>query len=164
LSKLGIEYFCFHDADIAPQGANLRESNKNIDDIVTIIKAKIKETGIKVLWNTANMFSHPRYVHGAASSCNADVFAYAAAQVKKGLEVGKELDARNYVFWGGREGYESLLNTNLKFEQDNMARLFHMAIDYAKEINFTGQFLIEPKPKEPTTHQYDFDAATTIAF
>jgi xylose isomerase len=109
LSKLGIEYFCFHDVDIAPQGANLRESNKNIDDIVTIIKAKIKETRIKVLWNTANMFSHPRYVHGAASSCNADVFAYAAAQVKKGLEVGKELDARNYVFfWGGVEKGTSL--------------------------------------------------------
>ncbi|MCA6071019.1 MAG: xylose isomerase [Endomicrobium sp.] len=164
LSKLGVEYFCFHDADIAPEGNNLRESNKNIDEIAALIKVKIKETGIKLLWNTANMFSHPRYVHGAASSCNADVFAYAAAQVKKGLEIGKELGAKNYVFWGGREGYESLLNTDLKLEQDNIARLFRMAVDYAKEIGFTGQFLIEPKPKEPTTHQYDFDAASSIAF
>jgi xylose isomerase len=164
LSKLGVELFCFHDIDIAPEGNNLRESNKNIDEIVAIIKTKIKETGIKLLWNTANMFSNSRYVHGAASSCNADVFAYAAAQVKKGIEVGKDLDSKNYVFWGGREGYESLLNTDLKFEQDNMARLFHMAVDYAKEIGFTGQFLIEPKPKEPTTHQYDFDVASTVAF
>lgn len=164
LTKIGVEYFCFHDADIAPEGDNLRETNKNIDEIVALIKTKIEETGIKLLWNTANMFSHPRYVHGAASSNNADVFAHAAAQVKKGLEVGKLLDAKNYVFWGGREGYESLLNTDLKLEQDNIARLFHMAVDYAKEIGFTGQFLIEPKPKEPTTHQYDFDAASTIAF
>lgn len=128
--------------DIAPQGANLRESNKNIDDIVAIIKAKIKETGIKVLWNTVNMFSHPRYVHGAASSCNADVFAYAAAQVKKGLEVGKELDARNYVFWGGREGYESLLNTDLKFEQDNMARLFHIRKKMIMTIYYTAARMV----------------------
>ena len=128
--------------DIAPQGANLRESNKNIDDIVAIIKAKIKETGIKVLWNIVNMFSHPRYVHGAASSCNADVFAYAAAQVKKGLEVGKELDARNYVFWGGREGYESLLNTDLKFEQDNMARLFHIRKKMIMTIYYTAARMV----------------------
>ena len=164
LSKLGVEFFCFHDADIAPEGDTLAQSNKNIDEIAAIIKAKIKETGIKLLWNTANMFSNPRYVHGAGSSCNADVFAYAGAQIKKGLEIGKELGARNYVFWGGREGYESLLNTDLKLEQDNIARLFHMAVDYAKEIGFDAQFLIEPKPKEPSTHQYDFDAATSIAF
>jgi xylose isomerase len=116
------------------------------------------------LWNTANAFSNSRYVHGAATSCNADVFAYAAGQVKKGLEVGKELGGKNYVFWGEREGYESLLNTNLKLEQDNTARFFKMAVDYAKEIWFSGQFLIEPKPKEPATHQYDFDAATAVAF
>jgi xylose isomerase len=164
ISKLGIGFFCFHDADIAPEGNSLKESNKNIDIIVALIKEKIKETNIKLLWNTANMFSNPRYVHGAASSCNADVFAYAAAQVKKGLEVGKELSARNYVFWGGREGYESLLNTDMKLEQDNIARLFHLAVDYAKEIGFDAQFLIEPKPKEPMTHQYDFDCATTLAF
>ena len=110
------------------------------------------------------MFTHPRYVHGAATSCNADVFAYAAAQVKKSLEIAVELGAENYVFWGGREGYETLLNTDMKLELDNLARFLHMAVDYAKEIGFTGQFLIEPKPKEPTKHQYDFDAATTIAF
>jgi xylose isomerase len=110
------------------------------------------------------MFTNPRFVHGAATSCNADVFAYAAAQVKKGLETAKELGAENYVFWGGREGYETLLNTNLKLELDNLARFMHMAVDYAKEIGFKGQFLIEPKPKEPTTHQYDTDAATTISF
>jgi xylose isomerase len=110
------------------------------------------------------MFTNPRFVHGAGTSCNADVYAYAAAQVKKGLEVGKELGSENYVFWGGREGYETLLNTDMKLELDNLARLYHMAIDYAKEIGFSAQFLIEPKPKEPSKHQYDYDAATTIAF
>ena len=164
LKKLGVEYFCFHDADIAPQGENLRETNKNIDKIVDLIEKRMKETGKKLLWNTANMFSHPRFVHGAASSNNADVFAHAAAQVKKGLEVGKRLGGRNYVFWGGREGYESLLNTDMKLETSNIARLLKMAVEYAKEIKFDAQLLIEPKPKEPTTHQYDFDAATTIAF
>jgi xylose isomerase len=110
------------------------------------------------------MFTHPRFVHGAATSCNADVFAYSAAKVKKGLEIAKELGAENYVFWGGREGYETLLNTNLKLELDNLARFYHMAVDYAKEIGYNGQFLIEPKPKEPTKHQYDFDVATALAF
>lgn len=164
MEKTGMPYFCFHDVDIAPQGSTLRESNQNLDVIVAMMKDYMKTSGKKLLWNTQNMFSHPRYVHGAATTCNADVFAYAAAQVKKGLEVGKELGAENYVFWGGREGYETLLNTNLELEMDNMARLFHMAVDYAKEINFDAQFLIEPKPKEPSKHQYDFDAATTIAF
>ena len=164
LTKLDVEYFCFHDADIAPQGENLKETNKNIDVIVALIEKCMKETGKKLLWNTVNMFSHPRFVHGAASSCNADVFAHAAAQVKKGLEVGQRLGGKNYVFWGGREGYESLLNTDMKLETDNIARLLEMAVDYAREIKFNAQFLIEPKPKEPTTHQYDFDAATTIAF
>jgi xylose isomerase len=164
LTKLDVDYFCFHDADIAPEGETLKETNKNIDEITALIKQRMSETGKKLLWNTANMFSHPRFVHGAASSSNADVFAHAAAQVKKGLEVGKELGATNYVFWGGREGYESLLNTDMKLEQDNIARFFHMAVDYAKEINFEAQFLIEPKPKEPTTHQYDFDCSTAIAF
>jgi xylose isomerase len=164
VEKLGLGLFCFHDVDIAPEGSTLAESNKNIDEIVALIKGHIKGSNVKLLWNTVNMFSNPRYVHGAGSSCNADVFAYAGAQVKKGLEVGKELGSRNYVFWGGREGYESLLNTDMKFEQDNIARLFQMAVDYAKEIGFEAQFLIEPKPKEPMTHQYDFDAATSIAF
>ena len=162
--KLGIDYFCFHDYDIAPEGSSLRETNKNLDVIVDMIKQYMKDTGKKLLWNTANLFTNPRYMHGAATTCNADVYAYAAATVKKQLEIGKELGAENYVFWGGREGYESLLVTDLALEEENMARLLRMAVDYAKEIGFDGQLLIEPKPKEPTKHQYDHDAATTIAF
>ena len=164
MSKLGIEYFCFHDRDIAPEGDTLAESNKNLDEIIALIKKMMDETGIKLLWGTANLFSHPRYMHGASTSCNADVFAYAAAQVKKAMELTKELGGENYVFWGGREGYETLLNTDMQLELDNMARFMHMAVDYAKEIGFDGQFLIEPKPKEPTKHQYDFDVASGIAF
>lgn len=162
--KLDAPFFAFHDRDIAPEGSTLKETNQNLDIIVSMIKEYMRNSGVKLLWNTANMFTNPRFVHGAATSCNADVFAYAAAQVKKGLETAKELGAENYVFWGGREGYETLLNTDLKFELDNLARFMHMAVDYAKEIEYNGQFLIEPKPKEPTTHQYDTDAATTIAF
>lgn len=162
--KLGVPFFAFHDRDIAPEGNTLKETNENLDVIVSMIKEYMNTSNVKLLWNTANMFTNPRFVHGAATSCNADVFAYAAAQVKKGLETAKELGAENYVFWGGREGYETLLNTNLKLELDNLARFMHMAVDYAKEIGFKGQFLIEPKPKEPTTHQYDTDAATTISF
>lgn len=162
--KLGVPFFAFHDRDVAPEGSSLKETNKNLDIIIEMIKDYMKTSTTKLLWNTANMFTNPRFVHGAATTCNADVFAYAAAQVKKGLETAKELGADNYVFWGGREGYETLLNTDLKLELDNLARFMHMAVDYAKEIGFTGQFLIEPKPKEPTTHQYDTDAATTISF
>ncbi|WAH35256.1 xylose isomerase [Alicyclobacillus dauci] len=162
--KLGVAYFCFHDRDIAPEGDTLRETNRNLDIIVSMIKDYMTTSAKKLLWNTQNMFSHPRFVHGAATSPNADVFAYSAAQVKKGLEVALELEAENYVFWGGREGYETLLNTNLQLELDNLARLLKMACDYADEIGFKGQLLVEPKPKEPTKHQYDFDAATTIAF
>ncbi|SDE07980.1 D-xylose isomerase [Priestia aryabhattai B8W22] len=161
---LNVPFFAFHDRDIAPEGSTLQETNKNLDVIVTMIKEYMQTSNVKLLWNTANMFTNPRFVHGAATSCNADVFAYAAAQVKKGLETAKELGAENYVFWGGREGYETLLNTNLQLELDNLARFMHMAVDYATEIGYTGQFLIEPKPKEPTTHQYDTDAATTISF
>lgn len=164
MQKLGVEYFCFHDRDIAPEGETLAETNRNLDEIVTLIKEKMEETGIKLLWGTANLFAHPRFVHGAATSPNADVFAYAAAQVKKALEITKELGGENYVFWGGREGYETLLNTDMGLEQDNLARFFQMAIDYAEEIGFTGQFLIEPKPKEPSKHQYDFDVATVLSF
>lgn len=164
MEKLNLPYYCFHDVDIAPEGATLQETNKNLDVIVAMLKDAQKQTGKKLLWNTVNMFTNPRYVHGAGTTCNADVYAYAGAQLKKGLEVGKELGAENYVFWGGREGYETLLNTDMGFELDNLARLYHMAIDYANEIGFDAQFLIEPKPKEPTKHQYDFDAATTIAF
>ena len=162
--KLNVPYFAFHDVDIAPEGETLSETFKNQDTIVAMLKDYMKDSKVKLLWNTANNFSHPRFVHGAASSNNADVFAYSAAKVKKGLEVGKELGAENYVFWGGREGYESLLNTDTKLEMDNLARFFHMANDYAKEIGFDAQFLIEPKPKEPTTHQYDYDVATSHAF
>ncbi|PAE21473.1 xylose isomerase [Bacillus sp. 7504-2] len=162
--KLNVPYFCFHDVDIAPEGNTLAETYRNLDEIVAMLKEYIKTSKTKLLWNTANNFTHPRWLHGAATSPNADVFAYAAAKVKKGLEIAKELDAENYVFWGGREGYETLLNTDMKLELDNLGRFFHMAVDYAKEIGFTGQFLIEPKPKEPTKHQYDFDVATGLAF
>jgi xylose isomerase len=164
MEKMSLPFFCFHDVDIAPEGNSLKEFHSNLDVIVGLIEEKMKATGKKLLWNTANMFTNPRYVHGAASTCNADVYAHAAAQIKKGIEVGKRLGAENYVFWGGREGYETLLNTDLQLEQDNLARMFQLAVDYAKEIGFEAQFLIEPKPKEPTKHQYDYDAATSIAF
>ncbi len=164
LEILNVDYFCFHDVDIAPEGKDLKESNENLDEIVALIKQKMGETGKKLLWNTANNFSHERFVHGAASSSNAEVFAYAAAKVKKQLDIAKELDASSYVFWGGREGYESLLNTDMKLELDNLARFFRMAKEYAENIGFEGQFLIEPKPKEPTSHQYDFDVASGHAF
>lgn len=164
LTKIGIPYFCFHDVDIAPEGESLQEFYNNLDEITDLIKKKMDETGIKLLWNTANLTGNPRYIHGAASSPNADVFAYTAAQVKKGLDISKKLNGENYVFWGGREGYESLLNTNMELEQDNIARLFKMTIDYANKIEHKVQFLIEPKPKEPSKHQYDFDAATAMAF
>ncbi|PXW90915.1 D-xylose isomerase [Streptohalobacillus salinus] len=162
--KIDAPFFCFHDVDIAPEGDTLRETNKNLDEIVAMIKEYMKDSKTKLLWNTANNFTNPRWTHGAGTSPHADVFAYAAGKIKKGLEVGKELGAENYVFWGGREGYESLLNTNMKLEQSNLASLYHMALDYSKEIGFDAQFLIEPKPKEPTTHQYDFDVATATAF
>lgn len=164
LEKLDVEYFCFHDVDIAPEGDSLEEFFSNLDIITDLIKEKMNETGIKLLWNTANMFTHPRFVNGAATTNNADVYAIAAAQVKKGLEISKKLNGENYVFWGGREGYENLLNTDMKFELDNLARFYKMAIDYAKKIGHLPQFLIEPKPKEPTKHQYDYDAATSLAF
>ena len=164
MEKLGLEYFCFHDRDIAPEGDTLEESNKNLDEIVDLIESEMKRTGIKLLWGTANAFSNPRYVNGAGTSPNADVFAFAAAQIKKAMEITHRLGGAGYVFWGGREGYETLLNTDMKLEQDNFARLLHMAVDYAKEIGFEGQFYIEPKPKEPTKHQYDFDSATVVSF
>lgn len=162
--KLGVPFFCFHDRDIAPEGADLRETNKNLDEIAALTKELMKNSSAKLLWGTANMFSNARFVHGASTSSNADVFAYAAAQVKKAMEVTLELGGQNYVFWGGREGYETLLNTDMKLELDNLGRFLNMAVDYAREIGFKGQFLIEPKPMEPTKHQYDFDAATVIGF
>lgn len=164
MTKLGIEFFCFHDLDIAPEGSTLQEKLDNLDIIAELIEAKMKETGIKCLWGTTNAFSHPRFMHGAATSPNADVFAFAAAQVKKALEITHRLGGENYVFWGGREGYETLLNTDPALENDNLAKFLRMAKDYARNIGFEGQFLIEPKPKEPTKHQYDFDTMTVLGF
>lgn len=164
IEKLGAPYYAFHDRDVAPEGATLKQSNKNLDAVVKVLKSEQKRTGIKLLWGTACLFAHPRYVHGAATSCNADVFAYAAAQVKKALEVTHELRGEGYVFWGGREGYSTLWNTDMKRELDHLGRFLQMAVDYKKQIGFTGQFYIEPKPKEPTKHQYDSDAAACLNF
>ena len=147
-----------------PEGANLAETNRNLDAVVNVLKEEQQRTGVKLLWGTANLFSNVRYMHGAATSCNAEAFAHAAAQVKKALEVTKELDGAGYVFWGGREGYQCIWNTDMRRELDHLARFLHMAVDYAKEIGFTGQFYIEPKPKEPTKHQYDSDAAACLNF
>ena len=162
--KLDAPFYAFHDRDVAPEGATLAESNANFDTVAKVLKKEQERTGVQLLWGTANMFSNPRFMHGAATTCNVEVFAYAAAQVKKALEVTKELGGENYVFWGGREGYQCLYNTDMKRELDHLARFFHMAVDYAREIGFTGQFLIEPKPKEPTKHQYDSDAAACLNF
>ena len=164
IEKLGAPYYAFHDRDVAPEGSSLAESNANVDAVAKVLKEEQQRTGIKLLWGTANMFSNPRFMHGASTSCNADAFAFAAAQVKKCLEITLELGGENYVFWGGREGYQNLFNTDMKRELDNMGRFMHLAVDYAKEIGFTGTFLIEPKPKEPTKHQYDSDAAACINF
>ncbi|MEQ8847972.1 xylose isomerase [Botrimarina sp.] len=162
--KLGVPHYAFHDRDVAPEGATLAESHKNLDAVVKVLKEEQERTGVKLLWGTANLFSNPRYMHGAATSCNAEAFAYAAAQVKKAIEVTHELGGGGYTFWGGREGYQCLWNTDLKREQENLARFFHMAVDYAKSIGFDKPFYIEPKPKEPTKHQYDSDAAACINF
>lgn len=164
MNKLSIEYFCFHDKDIAPEGDSLSEFWKNLDIIVPLIKQQMQKYGKKLLWGTANLFNHPRYVHGAGTSCNADVFAYAAAQIKKALDITIELGGEGYVFWGGREGYETLLNTDMALELDNMAKLLEMSVNYARSHGYKGDFYIEPKPKEPTKHQYDFDAAAVLAF
>jgi xylose isomerase len=164
IEKLGAPFYCFHDRDVAPEGKSLAETNKNLDAVVKVLKEEQQRTGIKLLWGTANLFSNRRYMHGAATSPNADSFAFAAAQVKKALDVTKELGGAGYTFWGGREGYFNLYNTDMKRELDHLGRFMHMAVDYAKEIGFTGQFYFEPKPKEPTKHQYDFDSAACINF
>jgi xylose isomerase len=164
IEKLGAPFYAFHDRDVAPEGKTINESNKNLDAVVKVLKEEQKRTGIKLLWGTANLFSNPRYMHGAATSPNADVFAFAAAQVKKALEVTHELGGEGYVFWGGREGYSTLLNTDMKRELDHLAKFLHMAVAYKKKIGFKGQFYIEPKPKEPTKHQYDSDAAACLNF
>jgi len=162
--KIRAPFWCFHDRDIAPEGRSLAETNRHLDQIVAHAKQLQQATGVRLLWGTANLFSHPRYMCGAATNPDAHVFAYAAAQVKKALEVTQELGGENYVFWGGREGYETLLNTDMKRELDHLGAFLHLAVDYAKQIGFGGQFLIEPKPKEPTKHQYDFDVASGVAF
>jgi len=164
IEKLGAPYYAWHDRDVAPEGKNFTESNKNFDAVAKVLKAEQQRTGIKLLWGTANLFSNPRYVHGASTSCNADVFAFAAAQVKKALEVTHELGGEGYTFWGGREGYMTLLNTDMKREQEHLAKFLHLAVAHKKAIGFKGQFYIEPKPKEPTKHQYDSDAAACLNF
>jgi xylose isomerase len=164
ISTLGLDFYCFHDRDVAPEGANVKESNDNLWKVANRFKELQKATGIKLLWGTANMFSHTRFSQGASTSPNADVFAYCANSVKEMIDVTKLLGGENYVFWGGREGYSTLLNTDMGRESDHNAKFFHLAHDYAKKVGFKGQFLIEPKAFEPTKHQYDFDAATVLAF
>ena len=163
-TKLGAPFYCWHDRDVAPHGRTLAESNKNFDAVAQELRKLQADTGVRLLWGTAQNFVHPRYVHGAATSCNADVFCFAAAQVKKALEWTHELGGQGYVFWGGREGYTTLLNTDLKREREHLAHFLHMAVDFKKSIGFKGQFYIEPKPREPSVHQYDSDAAACLAF
>ena len=162
--KLGAPFYAFHDRDVAPEGRDLAETNKHLDRVVKELKTFQKDTGVGLLWGTACLFVNPRFLHGAATSCNADVFAYAAAQVKKAIEVTHELNGAGYVFWGGREGYSTLLNTDMKRELDHLGAFLHLAVDWKKKIGFKGQFYIEPKPKEPTKHQYDSDAAACLNF
>lgn len=164
LNKIGIDYYCWHDRDIAPELNDLNASNAALDAVVAKLKEKQAETGVQLLWGTACLFSHPRYAQGGATSPDAAVYSYAAAQVKKALECTKELDGLGYTFWGGREGYATLLNTDMKRELDHLGAFLHMAVDHAKKIGFDGPFYIEPKPREPSTHQYDSDAAACLNF
>ena len=164
IEKLGAPYYAFHDRDVAPEGKSLAASNKNLDAVAKVLKAEQKRTGIKLLWGTACLFANPRYMHGAATSCNADAFAYAAAQAKKAIEVTHRLGGEGFVFWGGREGYSTLWNTDMKRELDHLGAFLHMAVEHKKKIGFKGQFYIEPKPMEPTKHQYDSDAAACLNF
>lgn len=164
ISKLGVDYWCFHDRDIAPEASTFKKTNAQLDRIVKLAAKLQKDTGIKLLWGTACLFVHPRFMSGAGTSPFLDAFVHAAAQVKKALEVTHELGGEGYVFWGGREGYDTLLNTEMGRELDHLARFLQMAVDYKKKIGFKGQFYIEPKPKEPTTHQYDHDASACYAF
>ena len=162
--KLGVPFFCFHDRDVAPEGRSLAESNDILDRIVDVLGTEMERTGVKLLWGTANLFSNPRYMGGAATNPDPEVFAYAAAQVKKALEVTKKLGGANYVLWGGREGYETLLNTDMKRELDQLGRFMHLVAEHKHKIGFSGPLLIEPKPREPTKHQYDYDTAAVYAF
>lgn len=164
ITKIGAPFYCFHDYDLVDEGSSLKESESRLQKIVEYAKKKQKASGVKLLWGTANLFSHPRYMNGAATNPDFEVVCYAAAQVKNALDATIALGGANYVFWGGREGYSTLLNTNMKREQEHLARFLHMAKDYARSNGFKGTFFIEPKPMEPTKHQYDFDAATVLAF
>ena len=164
MQKLGIRYFCFHDVDLVPEADDLSETGRRLDEITDYILEKMEGTNIRCLWGTANMFSNPRFMNGAGSTNSAEVYCFAAAQVKKALELTVKLGGRGYVFWGGREGYETLLNTDVALEQKHIASLMRMAVNYGRSIGFTGDFYIEPKPREPMKHQYDFDAATAIGF
>ncbi len=164
ISKLGLPYYCFHDRDLAPEGSTVSESEKNLQELTALAKLKQQESGIQLLWGTANVFSHPRYMNGAATNPDFEVLTHAAAQVKAALEATVELGGSNYVFWGGREGYFSLLNTDMKRELEHLAMFLTKAKEYGRKIGFSGTFLIEPKPMEPTKHQYDFDTATVIGF
>lgn len=164
ITKIGAPYFCFHDFDLIAEGNSIAESEKRLEIITDYAKAKMEASGVKLLWGTANCFSHPRYMNGAATNPDFDVLAYAGAQVKNALDATIKLGGENYVFWGGREGYMSLLNTDMGRELDHLARFLHMAKDYARKQGFEGTFFIEPKPMEPTKHQYDFDAATVLGF
>jgi len=163
-SKLTVPYFCFHDRDLAPEGASVSESEKNLQHMVGLARERQQETGIRLLWGTANLFSHPRYMNGASTNPDFDVVAHAGAQVKAALDATVELGGENYVFWGGREGYSTLFNTDTGRELEHMARFLGMARDYGRSIGFDGTFLIEPKPMEPMYHQYDVDAQTVIGF
>jgi xylose isomerase len=161
---LGVPFFTFHDRDVVPEGANLAEFGRNLAEITEYFETTMKASGVKLLWGTANLFSHPRYMAGAASNPDPDVFAYAAAQVKNAVDATHRLGGANYVLWGGREGYETLLNTNLRREQEQLGRFLSLVIDYKHKIGFKGTILVEPKPQEPTKHQYDYDVATVYGF
>jgi xylose isomerase len=161
--KIKTPFFCFHDRDIAPEGSTYSETKKNLDHIVDLMEIKMKDTEVKLLWGTANAFSHKRYMGGASTNPDPEVFAYVAAQVKDCMDITKHLGGQNYVLWGGREGYETILNTNMKSEMENLSRFLELVIDYKHKIGFKGQILLEPKPHEPTKHQYDFDAASCLA-
>lgn len=163
-SKLGVEFYCFHDFDVAPEGDTLEQSMANLDTITDYLLEKQQETGIKLLWATQNLFSNPRYMNGGMTNPDVHAFCYAAAQIQKVMDINHKLGGSNHVFWGGREGYQSLLNTDMKKECDHMAAMYKMAIDYKKRMKYDFQFLIEPKPREPTKHQYDYDAQTSLAF
>ncbi len=164
MTKTDINYYCFHDFDLVQEGTTIQSSEERLAKLVDYLKIKQKETGKQLLWGTANLFSHPRYMNGAATNPNFEVLTYAATQVKNALDATIALGGTNYVFWGGREGYMSLLNTKMKKELDHMAKFLSIARDYGRKNGFTGTFLIEPKPMEPTKHQYDFDSATVIGF